>query len=93
MMKFVAFGTYTRHGVQNREERGRRAKEKAESLGLKIVALVFTTGPYDLVEILEAPSEAAVIAQAMWFKKEGYGELHVMRAYDGETMAEADALA
>jgi uncharacterized protein with GYD domain len=90
-MKFVMLAKVTPYGAQNREERGRRALENATRLDLKIECLYYTGGPYDLVEILEGPNWEAAYAQAMWFKKQGYGEMNVMPCVDGETNARIDA--
>ncbi|MBT5414977.1 MAG: GYD domain-containing protein [Rhodospirillaceae bacterium] len=90
-MKFAVLAKTTAYGAQNREERARRAKENADRLGLEIECLYYTGGPYDLVEILNGPSWEAAYAQAMWFKKQGYGEMVVMPCVDGETNARIDA--
>jgi len=58
MAIFVALGTITEQGIRNLEamsSRHKRAVERAEQRGAKIVASYALLGQYDYLVILEAP--------------------------------------
>jgi uncharacterized protein with GYD domain len=84
--QFVMLGTYSEKGLQYIEERRRFTREQAVKNGLEVVSLVFTTGPYDFIEVFTVPSEAAAIAQVTAFKRGGWGDILLVRAYDRETI-------
>jgi uncharacterized protein with GYD domain len=90
-VQFVMLGTYSEKGLKHVEERRRFARSQAVENGLEVVSLVFTTGPYDFIEIFTVPSEEAAIAQVTAFKRGGWGEILLVRAYDRETIDAAQS--
>jgi uncharacterized protein with GYD domain len=88
-VRFVMLGTYSEKGLRQIEARRRFTREQSQMNGLEVVSLVFTTGPYDFIEIFDVPSEAAAIAQVTAFKQGGWGDILLVRAYDRETIDDA----
>lgn len=89
-MKFVLLGTISAKGAAKYKERGAKAFAKGKTLGFKIESLYYTQGPYDFVEVLDAPNAEAVLVMATWFAKQGYGRVIAMPAHDIATMKRAD---
>jgi uncharacterized protein with GYD domain len=85
-MKFVAMVKVSPEGAKKYRERGPRAAAKARSLGLKIGYMYYTQGPYDIVEILDAPSPEAMMAHALWYKKQGYGTISAYPVFERDAM-------
>jgi uncharacterized protein with GYD domain len=92
-MRFALLGTITSYGAQKYKERGPAAKKMAEKLGIKVEWIYYTQGPYDFVEVVDAPSAEAVLALSTWFAKAGYGKLEAMPGHDVPAMKRADAKA
>ena len=92
-MKFALLGTVSSNGAKKYKERGPRAKAMADKLGIKVEWVYYTQGPYDFVEVVEAPNAEAVLALTTWFAKAGYGRLEAMPGHDVPAMKRADAKA
>ena len=83
MARFVRLVKLTREGKMNIKELPERfAKGRAylESLGGKIVDVYAVSGPYDLVAILEAPDEQAVMKHGLFVAQTGYVDIVTMPA-------------
>ena len=65
-----------RKTLQERPDRIVEVNKEVESMGVKILAQYAVLGPYDFVNILEAPSEAAISKVAI--KIGGRGTLRTM---------------
>jgi uncharacterized protein with GYD domain len=89
-MKFVLLGTISAKGAAKYKERGAKAFAKGKALGFKIEFLYYTQGPYDFVEVLDAPDAEAVLVMTTWFSKQGYGRVIALPAHDMEAMKRAD---
>ncbi len=63
MAKFVMLTTLTDEGrktLKDNPERLREVNKEVESMGAKVLAQYALLGPYDFVNILEAPSNEAI---------------------------------
>jgi uncharacterized protein with GYD domain len=89
-MKFVVLGKVSVEGANKYKERGKRAAAKAKSLGIEVGWMYYTQGPYDIVELLDAPSPEVMLAHTLWYKKQGYGELVAYPVFDREALIEAE---
>jgi len=85
MPNFVALVDFTAQGVENLLESPRRADEFAqwaESKGVKVKDIYWTTGGHDGIVIIEAPNE--VLATSIFLKLAAGGNVRTqtMRAFD-----------
>ncbi|HDP69652.1 MAG TPA: GYD domain-containing protein [Actinobacteria bacterium] len=68
MARYVMLTTLTDEGrktVRENPERIREVNSEVEAMGVKIVAQYALLGPYDFINILEAPDNIAVTKVAM----------------------------
>lgn len=83
MARFVRLVKLTREGMMNVKElpdRFARGRQYLESLGGRIVEVYATSGPYDLVAILEAPDAEAVMKHGLFAAQTGFVEILTMPA-------------
>src|ERR1051326_7464552 len=79
MARFVRLVRFTAEGMRNIKElpeRFAKGRQYLESLGGKIVEVYAVSGPYDLVAILEAPDEKAVMKHGLFVAQTGRSEEH-----------------
>lgn len=88
MAKYVVLYRFTQEGAKNignTVKRARQTREENEKRGFKVEALLWTQGPYDLVAIVDAPSEAAMMGGMVNVVSAGNVTSTTMRAFsDGE---------
>lgn len=92
-MRFAILGTISSYGAKKYKERGPAAKAMTDKLGIKVEWVYYTQGPYDFVEVVDAPSAEAVLVLSTWFAKAGYGKLEAMPGHDVPAMRRADTKA
>ena len=83
MARFVRLAKFTPEGLKNiRElpERFAKGRQYLESLGGKIVDIYAVSGPYDVVAIVEAPDEKAIMKHGLFIVQTGYVEIVTMPA-------------
>jgi uncharacterized protein with GYD domain len=83
MARFVRLVKLTPQGMANLKEfpeRFAKGRQYLESLGGKLVDIYATSGPYDLVAVLEAPDEKAVMKHGLFVAQTGYVEIVTMPA-------------
>lgn len=87
-MTFIVLLKYTAQGIQNIKETSERAHDFKETVeakfGVAIKHQYWTTGEYDLVHIVEAPNDEAVMAMAFSLGAVGNVRTETMRAYSAE---------
>ena len=84
MAKYVVLYNFTDQGIQNVKEspeRARAAVEQSESLGMNVLGIYYTQGPYDLVGIVEGDEETAA-AFNLAIGAQGNARSLTMRAWD-----------
>jgi len=85
MAKFVMLTTLTDEGRKTITENPARIKEvnkEVEAMGAKILAQYAVLGPYDFVNILEAPSNEAISKVAIALGARGTLQTMTMAAMD-----------
>jgi len=88
MAKFLMLTTLTDEGRKTITENPGRIKEvnkEVEAMGAKILAQYALLGPYDFVNILEAPSNEAISKVAIALGARGTLQTMTMAAMDVDT--------
>ena len=70
-------------------ERTREAREKLQALGITLDAVYYTQGPYDFVDVIDAPSGEAALGFSIWYASRGYGRIQTCPAFDAGAMEQA----
>ena len=89
MPRYVVLYRFTTEGAKNIREtvkRARQTREQTEKRGFKVQALLWTQGPYDLVSIVDAPSEEAMMGAMANVVAAGNVSSTTMRAFDDKEM-------
>src|SRR4029453_6423612 len=89
MPRYVVLYKFTAEGAKNIRDtvkRARQTREQTEKRGFKVEALLWTQGPYDLVSIIEAPSEEAMMGAMTNVVAAGNVSSTTMRAFDDKEM-------
>ena len=89
MPRYVVLYRFTAEGAKNIREtvkRARETREQTEKRGFKVQALRWTQGPYDLVSIIDAPSEEAMMGAMANVVAAGNVSSTTMRAFDDKEM-------
>ncbi len=85
MAKFIMLTTLTDEGRKTIKENPQRIKEvnkEVETMGAKVLAQYAVLGPYDFVNILEAPSNEAVSKVAIALGSRGTLQTMTMAALE-----------
>ena len=83
MAIYVMLTTLTEEGRRTMKDKPQRIKEvnrEVEAMGVKILTQYFVLGPYDFVNILEAPDNKTVAKLAMEFGSRGTLQTMTMAA-------------
>ena len=83
MPRFVRLVKLTPEGMRNIKElpeRFAKGRQYLESVGAKLIDVYAVSGPYDIVAILEAPDEKAIMKHGLFIAQTGYVELTTMPA-------------
>jgi uncharacterized protein with GYD domain len=89
MPRYVVLYRFTTEGAKNIREtvkRARQTREETEKRGFKVQTLLWTQGPYDLVSIIDAPSEEAMMGAMANVVAAGNVSSTTMRAFDDKEM-------
>jgi uncharacterized protein with GYD domain len=89
MAKYVVLYRFTENGakdIRGTVARARQTREQNEKRGFKVQALLWTQGPYDLVAVVEAPSEDAMMGGMVNIVSAGNVTSTTMRAFDEQEM-------
>ena len=92
MPTYVVLYRFTDRGRQNVKETVRRAeeiREENETLGFKVLGHYWTQGRYDLIAIVEAPMDEAMLAGLFNVAEAGNVVSETLRAYTDEEMQRA----
>ena len=71
---YIMFTTFTDEGrksIRDEPERIREVNKEAELMGIKILSQYAVLGPYDFINILEAPSNEAAAKLAIYLSAHG----------------------
>jgi uncharacterized protein with GYD domain len=89
---YVVLYKFTDQGLKNIKDTVRRAREiraENEKRGFKVVGTYWTQGQYDIVAILEAPSEDAMLAGLFNIAETGNVHSETLRAHTEAEMERA----
>ena len=89
MARYVVLYKFTAEGARNIREtvkQARQTREQNEKRGFKVQTLLWTQGPYDLVSIIDAPSEDAMMGAMANVVSAGNVVSTTMRAFDDKEM-------
>lgn len=89
MPLYVALTTWTDQGLRNVRDTARRADAfvaAAERMDCRVHDLLWTTGPYDIVSVIEAPDHDAAATLMLAIEMQGSVRTHMMRAYRKDDM-------
>lgn len=88
-MKYVLLGRQSAEWLTKHDQRNRLARARAKELGIKIQTVLYTQGPYDFVDVVDAPSPEAMLEFSVWYAAQGFGSFQSLPAFDGKAMAAA----
>jgi uncharacterized protein with GYD domain len=89
MPKYVVLYRLTAEGAKNIRDtvkRARQTREENEKRGFKVQTILWTQGPYDIVSIIDAPSEEAMMGAMTNVVGAGNVSSTTMRAFDDKEM-------
>jgi len=92
MPLYVVLYNLTEQGIRDIRATVQRAKDgqaESEELGFKMHHILWTQGPYDVVAIIEAPDEQAMMAGLMNIAEAGNARSLTMRAFTADEMDQA----
>jgi uncharacterized protein with GYD domain len=96
MPHYVVLYRFTDEGRKNVKDTVRRAAEvrkRNEERGFKVLGHYWTTGRYDLVTVVDAPSEEAMAAGLMGIAEAGNVSSETLRAFTDAEMGQIFAKA
>ena len=89
MPTYVTLYRFTAQGRKNVKDTVKRAGEvrkENEARGFKIIGMYWTQGRYDLVAVVDAPSEEAMVSGLFNIAEAGNVSSETLRAYTAEEM-------
>ena len=89
MPRYVVLYRFTDQGLKNIKGTVKRAREvraENERRGFKVVGTYWTQGRYDLVAIMDAPSEEAMVGGLFNIAEVGNVHSETLRAFDEAEM-------
>ena len=92
MPTYVVLYRFTDQGLKSIKDTVRRAREvraENEKRGFKVVGTYWTQGQYDIVSIVEAPSEDAMLAGLFNIAETGNVHSETLRAHSEAEMEKA----
>jgi uncharacterized protein with GYD domain len=88
-MKYVMLGVLGKDSLQKQKNRTTTARTKLKGLGMKLESVFYTQGPFDFVDVVDAPSAEAMLAFSVWYSEQGYGKILSLPAFDERTFVKA----
>lgn len=89
MARYIVLYKFTEQGaktIRDTVKRARQTREENERRGFKIDAMLWTQGPYDLVAVVDAPSEEAMMGGMVNIVSAGNVTSTTMRAFSDQEM-------
>jgi uncharacterized protein with GYD domain len=90
MPTYVVLYKFTADGVKNIRDsvkRAGRVRQQNAAAGFKILEVFWTQGPYDMVAVVEAPSEETMMGAMLNVVSAGNVASTTMRAFDATAMS------
>ncbi len=92
MPTYVVLYRFTDQGLKNIKDTVKRAREvraENERRGFKVLGIYWTQGRYDLVAVMDAPSEEAMTAGLFYVAEAGNVHSETLRAFTEAEMEKA----
>jgi uncharacterized protein with GYD domain len=89
MPKYIVLYRFTEQGAKNIRQtvqRARQTRKENEARGFSIDTMLWTQGPYDLVTVVDAPSEEEMMGAMMNVVSAGNVSSTTLRAFDESEM-------
>lgn len=89
MATYVVLYRFTDEGrknVRRTVERAEDVRKQNEALGFKVIGMYWTQGRYDLVSIVDAPNEGAMVGGLFNIAEAGNVASETLRAFTAEEM-------
>ena len=96
MPTYISLINWTDQGVKNFKdsiERAGKAQEAMGKLGASFKEIYWTTGPYDIVSVVEAPDEETATAALLMVASQGNIRTMTVRAFNRDEMTRVVELA
>jgi uncharacterized protein with GYD domain len=91
-MKYVLLGSLNAETMTRQEKRTTTARTKMKELGIRLESVYYTQGPYDFVDVVDAPGSEAMLAFSVWYAQQGFGKIQSLPAFDERAMVKSLAL-
>ena len=88
-MKYVLLGSLNPQWVGRQRQRTNAARAKLKQLGIKLESVYYTQGPFDFVDVVDAPDAASMLAFSVWYACRGFGKMVTSPAFDDRSFARA----
>ncbi len=89
MPTYISLLNFTDEGIRNVSDtlqRADRTAQLAEKHGARLTQIYWTVGPYDVVEVFEAPDDESATALLLEVGSQGDVRTTTLRAYNREEM-------
>jgi uncharacterized protein with GYD domain len=84
MPTYIIQSQWTEQGIRNVKESANRldlGRKKLKEMGGDIKAFYLTTGPYDMLAIIEVPNDATLAAHLLWLGSQGNLRTQTVKAF------------
>lgn len=88
-MKYVLLGNLSPTSLAKQDKRTTSARRKMRELGIAIESIHYLQGPYDFVDVVEAPDSETMLAFSVWYSQQGFGKVMSCPAFDERGMVKA----
>jgi uncharacterized protein with GYD domain len=88
-MKYVLLGTLSSEWATRQAERTAKARAKLDQLGIRLESVHYTQGPFDFVDLVDAPSPEAMLAFSVWYAAQALGRIQSLPAFDAQSFETA----
>ena len=89
MAKYIVLANFTDQGIRGAKETVNRARkfiDAAHGMGVTVLNIHWTLGPYDLVTTIEAPDDQTLTRLGLALGMQGNVRTQTMRAFDESEM-------
>ncbi len=87
-MRYVLLGKLSSNWI-NKSDRISKAKDKLDSLGIRLESVHYTQGAFDFVDIISTDDPQSALAFSIWYGSQGFGSITTLTAYSPEEFSQA----
>jgi uncharacterized protein with GYD domain len=87
MPTYLIQSQWTDQGIRHVKDSAKRldlGKKKLKEMGGEIQAFYLTTGPYDMLAVVDVPNDAALAAHLLWLGSQGNLRTQTVKAFTEE---------